>query len=113
MGKVKALLAFAIMLGGAYLCWELIPPYFHKYELQDQLDDIARRNSYTQKSDDDVRALVIQTASSLDIPLKESQVIVTRDRDGLGISVHYRIHVDMVMHPVDLDFVANSMNKRI
>lgn len=113
MGKVKALIAFALLIGGAYLCWELIPPYFHNYQLQDQLDDIARRNSYTHKTDDDVRALVIQTASSLDIPLKEDQITITRTGDGLGISVHYHLHVDMAVHPVDLDFVANSMNKRI
>ena len=113
MGKVKAILALVLILGGIYVGWKMIPPYFHKYEFQDDLDEIARRNSYTQKTDDDVRALVIQQASTLDIPLKEDQITITRTGDGLGISVHYMIHVDMVVHPVDLDFTANSMNKRI
>jgi hypothetical protein len=40
-------------------------------------------------------------------------VIVTRKVDGLGISVKYKVHVDMVVHPVDLEFTANSLNKRI
>lgn len=113
MGKVKALLALAIVFGGGYLCWELIPPYYHKYEFQDELDEIARRNSYTQKTDDDVRTIVIQKAVTMDIPLKEDQITISRSGDGLGISVHYQIHVDMVVHPVDLDFTVNSMNKRI
>ena len=113
MGKLKAILALVLILGGAYVGWKMIPPYFHKYEFQDDLDEIARRNSYTQKTDDDVRALVIQQASTLDIPLKEDQITITRTGDGLGISVHYQIHVDMVVHPVDLDFTAMSMNKRI
>lgn len=113
MGKLKGLIALLIIAGSLYFGWELIPPYFHRYELQDELDEIARRNSYTQKTDDDLRAIVIQKASTLDIPLKEDQIIITRTGDGLGITVHYRIHVDMVVHPVDLDFVANSMNKRI
>jgi hypothetical protein len=34
-------------------------------------------------------------------------------RDILGITVKYRIHVEMLVHPVDLDFTANSLNKRI
>lgn len=113
MGKVKAILALVLILGGTYVGWKMIPPYFHKYEFQDDLDDIARRNSYTHKTDDEVRALVIQQASTLDIPLKEDQITITRTGDGLGISVHYQIHVDMVVHPVDLDFTADSMNKRI
>lgn len=113
MGKLKGFLALFILFGSCYLGWELIPPYFHKYEFQDELDEIARRNSYTQKTDDDLRTLVIQKASTLDIPLKEDQITITRTGDGLGISVRYRIHVDMVVHPVDLDFIANSMNKRI
>jgi hypothetical protein len=113
MGKLKGFLALVILVGGAYVGWELIPPYFHRYEFQDDLDEIARVNSYNQKTDDDVRAIVIKHASDLDIPLKENQITISRGGDGLGISVHYRVHVDMVVHPVDLDFTANSLNKRL
>ena len=113
MGKIKAVVALVLIFGSIYVGWNMIPPYFHKYEFQDELDDIARRNSYTGKTDDDLRALIIQKASSMDIPLKEDQITITRTSDGLGISVHYHIHVDMVVHPVDLDFTAASMNKRI
>ena len=57
--------------------------------------------------------MVVTKADTEDIKLKEDQVIVTRKGDGLGISVKYKIHVDMVVHPVDLEFTANSLNKRI
>jgi hypothetical protein len=81
--------------------------------LQDSLDDIARKNSYTSTSEDDIKKIVVIKAESEDIKLKEDQVFVTRTHDGLGISVKYRVHVDMVVHPVDIDFTANSLNKRI
>ena len=113
MGKLKAIIGFLVVFGGIYVGWKLIPPYFHNYEFQDDLDEIARRNSYTQKTDDDVRAVVIQQAGSLDIPLKEDQIAISRGGDGMGISVHYRIHVDMIVHPMDLDFTVNSVNKRL
>ncbi|HLJ27255.1 MAG TPA: hypothetical protein VKY85_11150 [Candidatus Angelobacter sp.] len=113
MGKLKALIALVIIVGLTYVGWNMIPPYFHKYEFQDDLDDIARLNQYTHKTDDEVRAIVIDKARLLDIPLKEDQITITRTGDGLGISVHYRIHVEMAVHPVDLDFTANSMMKRI
>lgn len=113
MGKIRALIGLMVIAGGFYLAWNLVPPYFNHYQFQDDLDDIARRNSYTVRNDDDVKQIVISKAKSEDIILKEDQIVVTRNGDGLGISVHYRVHVDMAIHPVDLDFTANSMNKRI
>ena len=113
MGKIKAFIGLLIVVGGFYVAWNMIPPYFNNYQFQDTLDDIARRNSYTTYSEDDIKKQVISKAEADDIKLKEDQIVVTRTSAGLGISAHYRIHVDMVVHPVDLDFTANSMNKRI
>jgi hypothetical protein len=113
MGKLKGLIGLFIIVGCFYTAWNLIPPYFNNYQLQDSLDDIARKNSYTSTSEDDIKKIVVIKAESEDIKLKEDQVFVTRTRDGLGISVKYRVHVDMVVHPVDIDFTANSLNKRI
>ena len=112
MGKLKAFIAIAIAVGGFYVGWELIPPFFHNYELKDDLDDIARVNSYTHKTDDDIKALVIKRASDMNISLKDEQVQVSRNVDGMGISVHYQVHVDLLVHPVDLDFTTESINKR-
>jgi Domain of unknown function (DUF4845) len=113
VGKIKGLIGILIVVGGFYVAWNLIPPYFNNYQFQDELDDIARKNSYTTATDDDIKKSVITKAEAQDIKLKENQIVVTRMRDMLGITVKYRIHVDMLVHPVDLDFTANSLNKRI
>jgi uncharacterized protein DUF4845 len=113
MGKIKGFIGLLLVVAGFYVAWNLIPPYFHNYQLQDDLDDVARRHSYTTVSDDDVKKIVITKADSNNIRLKEDQITVTRTPNGLAISVKYHIHVDMVLYPVDLDFAANSMNKRI
>jgi len=57
--------------------------------------------------------MVIKKAEEEDIALKEDEVTVSRGGNGLGISVKYRIHIEMMVHPVDVDFAANSYNKRI
>lgn len=113
MGKLKGLIFLGIVAAGVYVGWNMIPPYFNNYQLQDDLDDIARRNSYTQTNEDGVKQIVINKAKADDVTLKEEEITVTRGPDGLGISVHYRVHLDLVVRPVDLDFSANSMNKRI
>lgn len=113
MGKVKGLLGLIIVIGGFYVAWNLIPPYFHNYQLQDDLDDVARRHSYTAINEDEIKKVVIIKADGDGVKLKEDQITVTRTANGLAISVKYRIHVDMILYPVDLDFAANSLNKRI
>ena len=113
MGKLKGLLILLLVFGCIYTGWKLLPPVINNYQFQDELDDIARRATYSAKSEDDVRETVIKKAASMDIALKEDQIAVTRSAEGLGITVHYRVHVDMLIHPVDLDFTTNSLDKRI
>jgi len=113
MGKIKGLIGLVVIVGSFYVAWNMIPPYFNNYQFQDTLDDIARRNSYTSMTEDDIKKIVITKAQDDNIKLKEDQIVVTRTPSGLGISVKYRIHVEMIVHPVDLDFTANSINKRI
>ena len=112
MGKLKAAIIFLVIFGGIYVGWNMIPPYFYNKQFQDELDDIARVDSYRSVSDDDVRGTVIKKAAEMGISLKEDQITVSRMVGGLGISVHYRVHVDMILHPVDLDFTADSLNRR-
>ena len=113
MEKFKVFITLAILAVGIYIAWNMVPPYFHNYQFQDELDDVVRTNSYLARTDDEIKAQVIKKALNEDINLKEDQIVVTRGGDGLGISVRYRTHVDMVVHPVDIDFTANSKNKRI
>lgn len=114
MGKIKGLIGLLVVAGGFYVAWNMIPPYFHNYQLQDDLDDLVRRNSYTQVGDDDLKKMVIQRAAEGNsIVLKEDQVTVSRGGSGLAVSVKYHVHVEMLVHPMDIDFTANSFNKRI
>ncbi|HEV8494323.1 MAG TPA: DUF4845 domain-containing protein [Candidatus Angelobacter sp.] len=113
MGKVKGLIGILVVVAAFYVAWNMVPPYFNNYQLQDALDDIARKGSYTAQTDDDIKKAVIAKAETEDIKLREDQIVVSRVRDMLGITVKYRIHVEMLVHPVDLDFTANSLNKRI
>ncbi|HLJ87344.1 MAG TPA: hypothetical protein VKZ53_11015 [Candidatus Angelobacter sp.] len=111
--KVKPILYIALFGAAIFVGAKLIPPYFESYQFQDDLDEIARRNSYTHRDDDEVKGIVIRSGESRDILLKEDQVTISRTPDGLGITVHYRVHVDLMVREMDLDFTTNSTNKRI
>lgn len=112
MEKLRGLILILVIVGGVYYGWNMIPPYFHNSQFQDDLDDIVRRATYTNISEADLKSAVIRKAAdSLNVKLQEDQVTVTRGGNGLSISVKYRVHVDMIVHPVDLDFTASSTNK--
>jgi hypothetical protein len=113
MGKLKALIGIALLAGMVYFFWNWIPVKMNNANFQDALDDIARRASYTALSDDDIKSIVIIKAKSMDIPLKENQITVFHETSGLGITVRYHVHLDLLVHPYDEDFTASSMNKRI
>lgn len=113
MEKLKILVIVLVVAGGIYVLWNILPPYFHNYEFQDTLDDIVRRATYANITEDDLKQAVINKAKGMDIILKEDQVAITKGYAGWTISVHYRVHVDMLVHPVDLDFQADSHNKAL
>ncbi len=113
MEKLKVLIFLLVVAAGIYYGWNMIPPYFRNYQFQDDLDDVARIATYTNRSEDELKQAVIKKAASRDIVLKEDQVKVTRFSGGVAISVHYRVHVDMMVHPTDLDFTANTKNMNI
>jgi hypothetical protein len=113
--KTRLFIFLLVVAALVYVGWNLVPPYFTNSQFQESLDDIVRRTTYLQRiTDDDIKNMVVHQAQTMEIPVKEDQVTVTRTGDGgLGISVSYRVHVNLLVHPVDLDFTANSKNRRI
>lgn len=111
--KVKGMIALLVIAAGIYVGWNMIPPYFNKYQFQDDLDDIVRKTTYTPIPDDDIKQIVIKKAMARDIVITEKQVTLSRVVGAVAITVRYSVHVDMIVHPVDLDFTVDSHNKML
>ena len=111
--KVKGFIVLLVIAIGIYVGWNMIPPYFTKSQFQDDLDDIVRRTTYQPLPDDQVKQIVIRKALARDIVVQENQISLSRAGNGVAITVHYSVHVDMIVHPVDLDFIVDSHNKMI
>jgi hypothetical protein len=111
--KVRGIIVLLVIATGIYVGWNLFPPYFNKFQFQDDLDDIVRRASYTAIPEDDLKQAVIKKAQARDIVIKENQVTLSHIGTTVAITVHYSVHVDMVVHPVDLEFTVDSHNKAL
>jgi hypothetical protein len=115
MEKLRGILAILVVAAMIYVAWNIVPPYWYRYQFQDDLDEMARRLSYNyaNKSTDDIKDMVIKKAASDNVTLKEDEVTVTMNGAEVGLAVKYHVHVDLMVRPVDLDFALVSYNKRI
>ena len=113
MKSIKALFGLFVVIAGMYLAWKVIPPYFHNYQFQDEVDNQARTLSYSfpRKSEGEVRDIILKKAHELDIPLTSEQITVGQVGNELTISANYTVHVDIPIYPFDMHFSAASKNK--
>ena len=82
----------------------LAPPYYHDWQLQGYLRALVRDQATANRSADLVRALVVDKAAGLGLPVHTSDVHVTRSKDNVRIEVLYIVHIDLPVYTVDLHF---------
>ncbi len=111
MKALRSILGVALIAAVMYFLWLLIPPYFHNYQLDDVVADEARMNTYTVKSEEDMRQTILKKARDMNLALTPEQVSVQRIGNGVAISVDYTVHVDLPGYPMDLHFHSSSQNR--
>lgn len=109
------IVGIALMVAVAYVCWEMIPPYFANYQFEDAIETEARLSTYSTKSEDAIRDTILKRAQDLEIPISKDQILVQRSgATGTGyvlIEANYAVHVDLPGYPMDLTFHPSTKNK--
>ncbi len=117
MSFIKMTFGLFIIVAAVYLGAMLIPPYFENYEFQDAVKNEATLDTYTTKTETDIRTAVFKKAQDLEIPISEEQIHVQRS-GGLGtgtviIRAPYVVHVEIPGYPLDLHFDASTANRGV
>jgi hypothetical protein len=110
MARIKAFLAFGIVLAFIYVCYVMGPPYFHNYQFQDDLKTEIRFLQNDHKSDEEIKALVIKKAMDEGFALTPEQIKITRFNKTITVDVNYSVHVDMPGYSTDLEFHPTASN---
>ena len=113
MNRFKALFGLFLVVAAVYAGWVFLPLYISNYQFQDDLQNEALINSYSNKSDLDIRNTLAKKAAEYGIPLKADQINVQRNGLELSIWADYTVHVDLPVFPLDLRFHPSTKNKRI
>jgi hypothetical protein len=112
MKTLKALIIFAVIGSAAYIAYLVTPVYWNYYQFQDSIEEEARIQSYTGKTETDMRETVCKKAKQLELPLTNpEQIKVQRAGTAVSISTEYTVHFDIPIHPFDLKFTPNTQNK--
>jgi DNA modification methylase len=111
MKALRAILGIGLIVVAIYVIFTLVPPYYSNYQFQDEITTEARMNTYTQKTEDDMREYIWRKAKEFDIPVTREQINVRRDGQSVAIWVDYKVHLDFPGYPLDLQFHPSSRNK--
>ncbi|MFZ3211607.1 MAG: hypothetical protein WA188_08835 [Terriglobales bacterium] len=113
MKSLKPVIGVLLVVAALYAAWLVLPPYISDYEFQDDVTNEALVNSYSTKSELDIRNTLAKKAAEYGIPLKAEQIHVQRNGPELAIWADYSVHIDLPGFPLDLNFHPATKNKRI
>ncbi|HJS97675.1 MAG TPA: hypothetical protein VJ756_01195 [Terriglobales bacterium] len=115
MRTLKLLVALGVIAVGIYIGFQLVPPFFANYQFQDAIQNEAVLQSYSNKSEDEIRSTIYKKAQELEIPISQDQINVQRMGGGgsLAISVTYTVHVALPYYPLDIQFRPSSKSAPI
>lgn len=96
---LAALVFFAILF---------TPVYVRNLKLQNYVDGITHSVGNERKSDDALRALVLDKARQLALPVAEDNVHIFRSAEGMRIDVRYAVTIHAPLYTVDLHFYPGA-----
>ncbi len=78
MGTIKAIIGFLAIIGVIYAGYQVIPPELTNYSFQDDLRQVAMTGGASpNKSDEDIRTMVLSKARDHQISLTGNQVLAS------------------------------------
>jgi len=69
MSTIKMLFAVSVLASLVYVGAKIIPVYMGNYQFQDAIKSEATLETYTNKTENDIRASIFHKAQGLEIPI--------------------------------------------
>lgn len=113
-GKLKSIIALAIIAGIIYFMVKVIPVYVNNYELEDAMKSEARFASVNRRSAEEVRNNIYAKIKELEIPARPEDIkIVPIGNNNVRITVTYTVVVDFPGYQMKLNFSPTADNMSV
>jgi hypothetical protein len=113
MKTLRAIGGFCFVIALFYGCYKLLPVYLAAYQFDDAIQEEAKLSAYSPRTEADILASLLKKAQEFEVPVTAENIHVQRNGSDLNISADYRMHVDMPLFPLDLNFHPSSKGKKI
>ena len=117
MDTFRLFVGFAVFGLLALMGYKVIPPFFANYQLEDAIKNDAVQATYSTRSEEDIRQVVVKHARDFDITLSPKDVRVLRTGSfgtgTLSIEADYKVPVDFPGYTTTLEFHPSSNNKGV
>ncbi len=101
---VRRAAGVAVLAAAGVLCVQLAPVYWNAWRFRRYVAEVAARPENRARPDEWVRALLVNRAAELGLPVRSDQVHLERSRGRLELEVHYVAPVNFAFYTVDLHF---------
>jgi hypothetical protein len=112
-GKLKTVVALAIVLLIIYSAVKIVPAYISDYQLSDKMQEQARFAVVNRYSEEQIRDNVFKVVQDLEVPAKRDDIKVSASNAIVKISMEYTVPVDLFFYHLDLHFAPSSENKAL
>lgn len=117
MPTLKMILGLAVVVAMFIVGWAIVPAYFNNYEFEDALKNEALQATYSSRSEEEIRDVIVKRARDFDIPLTSKQVRVSRTgiygSGSLLIEANYSVPVNLPGYQTTLEFHPSTKNKGV
>ncbi len=117
MGTLKMVFGIAVFALIVVVGIKIGPVYVSNFQFEDALKNDALQSTYSTKSEEDIREMVIKHARDYDIELTPKQVHVARNgsfgNGTLLIEVNYSVPLSFPGYETTLEFHPSSKNQGV
>jgi hypothetical protein len=113
MRQLKSIFGVLLIVVGGFVLYKVVPVYWGNYRLSRDVDELSTTYTYSNKSEAEIAAALVEKAHNYDVDITPQQVKVVRTPGDLTITVEYTVHVDLPIYPLDLNFKDESKNHNV
>jgi len=111
--ELKSIFGLLVLLVGGFVIYKILPAYWSNFQVDRMIGEQAIIFTNFPKSEDEIKLAIAQKAEDYDVPLAPEQIVVARNRGSLSISLAYTVHIEMPVHPFDLNFKNSTTNQNV
>ena len=95
-GKVGTIISLLVLVIVVIVVWEWVPKRFDVFALKDDTENIAHQLGLGEIKEEKAVELILLRAKSLELPLTEKGIAITRDNRAFYISLKYEVPLNFI-----------------